>query len=361
MYNSDDLINLYRKLRPLQILTEEITAHNSTDSTLNFSLTVLTYNLLAQHHINSLVYPYCSPGVLRSFYRRTRLIAELTAYAPFDIAAFQEVGQYETFWREELERDDKLKGIFAAKEGGKDGLCILYNTQKYKLIIEEVISFAPLMTALEAVPNIAQLIVLSPLNKTKTQFESPHLIVTNTHLFWRPDFDCLRVLQAHRLRKRIEEIKIQFPRAIILMCGDWNSDPKSAVYFLTTAQLNKIVLSDWNNLIKSHSDLLNHSLESSQNSFNQVLEDYKHWTALTSAYSLYKYPIDPSIQQEPPYTSINSYVDTLDYIFTDFERLRVAELLMLPPDEIVRGQTALPNQIYSSDHLALMAKFHFKS
>lgn len=35
----------------------------------------------------------------------------------------------------------------------------------------------------------------------------------------------------------------------------------------------------------------------------------------------------------------------------------LAELLMLPVDEIVRGQTALPNEIYSSDHLALMAKF----
>ena len=341
------LVELYRKLRPLQIFP----------SPGGPALCVLTYNLLSQHHINSEVYPYCTAGVLRSAYRRGHLLAEMEAYGPFDIGAFQEVAQFQENWKREWEGAGK-GAFYAAKEGGRDGICIVYDSGKYQSVWEEVISFAPLMTALEAVPNIAQILVLTPI----TAASSTSLIVSNTHLFWRPDFDCLRVLQAHRLRQRLEEVKIEQGRetALVVMCGDWNSDPKSAVYNLITGQFDKITRVHWQELIEAHSQLLGHAPESSQRLFSQVLEDFKKWPTLTSAYSLYQSPTDPSIRSEPPYTSINSYVDTLDYIFTDFRAVEVAELLMLPVDEVVRGQTALPNEIYSSDHLALMAKFHFK-
>ena len=71
------------------------------------------------------------------------------------------------------------------------------------------------MTQLEATPNIAQLLVLKD-TKTDT-----HLVVSNTHLFWRPEFDSLRALQAHRLRKRIDEIcsELMLEQPLIIMCG----------------------------------------------------------------------------------------------------------------------------------------------
>lgn len=369
MMSNSNLIDLYRKLRPLQILFNDIKSvgssvishigeDNSAFVRTNIAsapVTVLTYNLLSQHHINSEVYPYCTSGVLRSSYRTTRLISELHAYAPFHIAAFQEVAQFDAVWRKEF---DKLgcEAVHAEKVGGRDGICLVYDRKRFQPLHHEVLSFAPLMTALEAIPNIAQILILADTDNTL-------LIVSNTHLFWRPDFDCLRVLQAHRLRKRIEELKSEYAsdnNSVIFMCGDWNSDPKSAVYHLISGFIDRITRSHWQDLINSHSSLLKHPLESSQRLFAQVLEDFKKWSPLTSAYSFYKSPNDPAVRSEPPYTSINAYVDTLDYIFTDFKKVQVAELLMMPADEIVRGQTALPNEIYSSDHLALMAKFHFK-
>lgn len=240
------LVELYRKLRPLQIIP---TPSNYSSSP---SLTILTYNLLSQHHINSEVYPYCVAGVLRSAYRRTRILAELQAYAPIDIAAFQEVAQFEETWRPEWEKDAKMRAIYAAKEGGRDGIAILYNTLKFQLEHEETLSFAPLMTALEAVPNIAQILVFSQ------HPQQSKIIVSNTHLFWRPEFDCLRVLQAHRLRKRIEELKSLHPGCITVMCGDWNSDPMSAVYHLVTGQFDKITRTHWEDLVSSHNTLLNY-------------------------------------------------------------------------------------------------------
>lgn len=350
-HHHQQLIELFRKLRPLQIASNSIEIGRKA---LNFN--VLTYNLLSQHHINSEVYPYCVGGVLKSAYRRTRLTAELEAYGALDVAAFQELAQYEEFWKAELEKAGRLKTFYAAKEGGRDGICIAYDPQKYSSFAEEVISFAPLMSGLEAVPNIAQIIGLN------TPVESVKMLLSNTHLFWRPDFDCLRVLQAHRLRKRMEELKAEYGNGgkfevLLVMCGDWNSDPKSAVYFLMTGNIDKITRTHWSELIESHSRLLSHPLESSNRLFAQVLEDFKKWPSLTSAYSCYRSPSDPGAVGEPPYTSINSYVDTLDYIFTDFRKVCLLDLLMLPADEIVKGQTALPNEIYSSDHLALKASF----
>lgn len=349
MTHGTNLVDLYRKLRPLQIFPVSITSAAAD------SLTVITYNLLSQHHINNEVYPYCVSGTLRSAYRRTRLFAELQAYSPFDIAAFQEVSQFDEVWRGEWEKDGTKRAVYAAKEGGKDGIAVVYDSNKFQLEYNEILSFAPLMTALEAVPNIAQILVLSSSNET-INF---NVIVSNTHLFWRPDFDCLRVLQAHRLRKRIEELKSsEYPDHVIVMCGDWNSDPKSAVYHLISGQFDKITRAHWDELANSHSMLLGHPLELSQKLFNQVIEDFKKWLKMSSAYSLYQSPSDPAAIGEPPYTSINSYIDTLDYIFVDFRNLKVTELLMLPADEIIKKQTALPNEIYSSDHLALMAKFN---
>ena len=362
MTTNVSLVDLYRKLRPLQILGEcEMDNIVTGLDGKVVTLTVLTYNLLSQHHINSEVYPYCRTGVLRSAYRRRHLFAELNAYGRLDIAAFQEVGQFEEAWREELEKDGRMRAVYAEKTGGRDGICLLYDTQKYVAVHEEIVSFAPLMSTLEAVPNIAQILLLSPVTPSTSTSALPTLIVSNTHLFWRPDFDCLRVLQAHRLRKRIEEIRSEMaPEAVPLMCGDWNSDPNSALYHLVTGKINKITRSHWEDLTNSHSRLLRHPLESSQRTFTQVLLDFKKWSPLTSAYSFYTSPDDPAKQGEPPYTSINSYIDTLDYIFTDLRKITVGHLLMLPAEEIVKGQTALPNEIYSSDHLALLVQFNFK-
>lgn len=71
------------------------------------------------------------------------------------------------------------------------------------------------MGQLEATPNIAQLLVV--------QEAEQYFLITNTHLFWRPEFDSLRALQAHRLRKRIDaliaELKLPSQKTMIIMCG----------------------------------------------------------------------------------------------------------------------------------------------
>lgn len=58
--------------------------------------------------------------------------------------------------------------------------------------------------------------------------------------------------------------------------------------------------------------------------------------------------------------SAHVFKDNLDYIFfKERSRLVVRKLLMLPPDEIVFAETALPNRNYVSDHVALVTEFAY--
>lgn len=53
-------------------------------------------------------------------------------------------------------------------------------------------------------------------------------------------------------------------------------------------------------------------------------------------------------------------IETLDYIFfKERSRLVVQSLLMLPDEELVNQETALPNHLYPSDHVALVVQFAF--
>ena len=93
-----NLVELYRKLRPLPNPPSFKQRPHPQRPDLQSPVPA---------PINSEVYPYCTPGVLRSAYRRSHLSAELEAYGPFDIGAFQEVAQFDDIWRKELEKHGK--------------------------------------------------------------------------------------------------------------------------------------------------------------------------------------------------------------------------------------------------------------
>ena len=105
--SSANKIDLFRKLRPLQIVSpgklHDIKIANDflfpfTEPTGNYAIAVLSYNLLAQHHIWNDIYPYCKPGVLKWPWRRSNLLAELEAYGECHLMAFQECSKWKEFW-----------------------------------------------------------------------------------------------------------------------------------------------------------------------------------------------------------------------------------------------------------------------
>lgn len=149
------------------------------------------------------------------------------------------------------------------------------------------------------------------------------------------------------------------------MVLDWNSDPKSLTYRLLTG-CDPLTDQEWKEVESAHAACMpvlgsqESSLENAQRLFASVRADFSTGilAPLRSAYSHLRSMTDPSLVADPPYTSINAYVDCLDYIFYSEGRgWEVEALLQLPPDEILFGQTALPNEVYSSDHVALWCRF----
>lgn len=65
----------------------------------------------------------------------------------------------------------------------------------------------------------------------------------------------------------------------------------------------------------------------------------------------------------PQFTNVSKdFKGTLDYIFFTSESLVPTSLLDLPDDSLVQKNKAsgLPNEHWSSDHIALMAEFQYK-
>lgn len=80
----DEAVAFYRSSRCYEDARHRTTlARDSKDP-----FRVLTFNLLAQGSIKREQYTYCAHEVLKWWFRREQLIAEIQAYAP-DIAAFQ--------------------------------------------------------------------------------------------------------------------------------------------------------------------------------------------------------------------------------------------------------------------------------
>jgi len=62
----------------------------------------------------------------------------------------------------------------------------------------------------------------------------------------------------------------------------------------------------------------------------------------------------------PKYTNYTGhFVGEIDYVLYTPERIRLRSFLQLVPEEKVSEFTALPNQQWSSDHVALMCEFEY--
>ena len=59
-------------------------------------------------------------------------------------------------------------------------------------------------------------------------------------------------------------------------------------------------------------------------------------------------------------TSQAHFVGTLDYLWYTMDRLSVGGLLEMVDDRLVQEHSALPSPLFSSDHVPLLAEFHFK-
>lgn len=350
---------------------------------------VVTYNILADAYADSdysreVLFAHCPAHALSIDYRRQLLLKEICGYKA-DIICLQEVDKKEfaRTYQRFLKMMANSTGMFAAKGGHlPEGCATFIRDDKFDIIESHTTSLAdlidphredkckmlkyhPILNDLEclAAKDLlsrfedirAAILANSSLHKRfvdrttiiqtsllrMKQVPDVHLIVANTHLYFAPDADHIRLLQSSICIRYLEYLKSFhmnnlseqgdcIDKVFIVLCGDMNSTPDDGVYkFLTTGEADKDCI-DW----------LSNDIEKVSNL------DLKTTITLTSAYKDIEYT---------NYTP--EFKGCLDYIYYEHYGATCYETVPMPNHEDVIATGGIPSDIFPSDHLPLIANF----
>jgi len=316
---------------------------------------VVSYNILADLYADSdfsreSLFPQCPPFASEYQYRGKLILNELINFHP-DIICLQETDR-KVFQHDLLPVLTKLgfMGEFKLKGGMVDeGLSVFYRSDQFGLlesrgsVLSEVLEeprFAHVwnvikkrsalvekMKGLTAAVFIAVLQCKHDPNKL--------LVVGNTHLYYKPDADHIRLLQTEmclvELKETRREILSRYPdtEVGILFCGDFNSTPPFGVLKYVTEG----------------------SLSSKHPDWSIVKEEMVESLSLSHPFNL------NTATGTPKYTNYTiGFKDCLDYIFYDENSFSVEQVVPFPTDDELGFHQALPNVSFPSDHVSLVAE-----
>ena len=183
--------------------------------------------------------------------------------------------------------------------------------------------------------NIAQCAVLE-FTQTSRSTVNQHnrLCVFNTHFYSNKDYPDIKLWQAWQLVNQIEEyaLAVNLP---VLLCGDLNSTPDSAVYDLLSNQA----------VHPGHPDIIEAK--------DGILPDARSITHNLKISSTYQ----TVTGDEPSFTNYTGgFKGTLDYIWYSSDNLRPLSAAPIVEEEaILKYGIALPNPQFSSDHIMMLA------
>jgi 2',5'-phosphodiesterase len=319
---------------------------------------VTSYNLLADLYADSeysrtVLFAQCPAYALAMDYRVKLIMSELIGYNS-DIITLQECDR-KVF---DLHLNPVL-GLFGfsgkfGKKGGQvdEGLATFYRKAKFKLISSVSISLPDALNTdpkysyiLDKVADQDQLLA-SLTNRTTTvsicvlQAEGGELLVVgNTHLYFSPNADHIRLIQVEMCRVELEkvrrEVEEEYPgnKVTVMLCGDFNSTPPFGVLEYLTGGLIGENHPDWR------------SQEGEEVSGLALKMEKKFISSCGT----------------PKYTNYtHGFKDCLDYIFIEEEVFEVDQVIPFPSEEELSQHIALPNIAFPSDHVALVVDLNWK-
>jgi len=367
-----------RKFIPLNKNIPTTVPSNKTNLNKYKTITVMSYNILAQCLIHRELYPYCKEKKpLKLSYRSSLLMKEFEVLKP-DIATFQEVDGFNDLYAKffiKLGYDYKYIKKQIKEKVYQHGICILWKKEKFSEINYNGFLFdeSPLVTPTDITPitgNTGQVLALKfndlnneEVEKKFSNIENEKLrnlkiekykienemgiIISNHHLYWKPQAKYEKIRQIYvtlnniySLKEEIELDNINRYNSIcneidkfenvtekkkinkwpVLMCGDFNTSPDQELYkLLTQHNLNE---KDYKNLEPVfEGDIKNNSIPVSE-----LIKKIKEFPMGKSSYASYRdndlhHTINPSwknkeyFKGEPTYTTYCSWKGTLDYIF----------------------------------------------
>jgi CCR4-NOT transcription complex subunit 6 len=282
-----------------------------------------------------------------------------------DIICLQEVEaeQYTVFFYPQITIRG-YKGVFHSKSRARtmdqyssrtvDGCCIFWKDELFECVMEELVEFQALalkkfemvgqqgMNRLMTKDNIAIVALLKPKGKLKINNgpEVDQLIVVNTHIHWDPACEDVKSMQVQMLTEKLEMIEKAYRSPcghplLMVICGDFNSGPDSAVYQLLNTK----------DVSGNHADLAQYDYG------HYSKEGLHHKIELQSSYNV--------VCGEPAFTNYTGdFIGVLDYIWFTDDTISVEQVLTTLKEEVVLSHNgALPNPYICSDHICLVADF----
>ena len=348
-----------------------VTAKNGAGAGAGARFRIVSYNVLAEIYATQQQYPYCDIWALSWEYRFHNIMREIIDASP-DVVCLQEVqaDHYENHLYANMS-DQGYEGVYKQKTrqsmglaGKVDGCALFWRRTKFHLVESYSIEFNELAQrqATQVMglnprsdeginflnrlskDNIAQLVVLelaNPQLATRTNRDPINQVcIANTHLYSNKEFPDVKLWQAWQLLQELENFAMSRGTTLPLMiCGDFNSSPDSAVYDLLMQQ----------NVHPGHPDVNVVTADDCPNVLPDAM-NITHSFHLGSAYQ-------SVLGEEPPTTNYTlNFKGVLDYICYSRQTLRPLSVSPIPDESILtRHGEALPSTEFSSDHIMLIS------
>ncbi|CAL1169132.1 unnamed protein product [Cladocopium goreaui] len=357
---------------------------------------VMNWNILADLYATENVYPYCEKWALSWNWRKHLIIKELKSMAA-DIITLQEVQKdaFEEWFRPTL-MEAGYEGIFQPPPRyTTEGCATFFKTTRFKRLDKAIFDYDKLsqqellsarvdndveirnkklprqQKCLHRVNrgNIALAVILEDGRGCWCWEAGPQLTrflrgstpkatwnkvarvagdmrskgrmgvqldkVVNTHILCDPGAADVKLFQAHLLLKAIQGTTAC--RMPILVCGDFNSTPDSAVYeYFRRGQVRQ----DHEDLKKDPAGLMR-------------LLHLQSGTCMATAY-------ETCTGKEATFTNYTEdFKGTLDYIWFSPDNLSVLAISQVDDEAQLSQESALPSSTRPSDHVSLVATFMF--
>ncbi|XP_022725313.1 carbon catabolite repressor protein 4 homolog 5 [Durio zibethinus] len=360
---------------------------------------IVSYNILGVDNVAKHPDLYLHvPQKFLEWDRRKDLICEEVNRYNANILCFQEVDRFNDL--DNLLQKDGFKGAYKVRTGdARDGCALFWKEKMFTILHEENIEFQDFGLR----DNVAQLCVLkmnqhqsesgSHAKPSKiTPMRSRSLLVGNIHVLFNPNRGDIKLGQVRLFLEKAYKLSQEWGSIPVILAGDFNSIPQSAMYqFLASSELN-IQLHDrrrisgqleypskgreirvqnkaiarcpvWMPVSKQ----LLHTWSDEElvlATGNKGVTHLQHKLNLCSAYvGVPGTRRTRDSQGEPLATSYHSkFMGTVDYICVSYRHtgelvpVRVIETL---PIDVLRRNTSLPNERWGSDHLALVCELAF--
>lgn len=325
------------------------------------TVSVMSFNLLLRHYMWKEVFSYLDQAYLDWGTYRFPLINKTIEQFQSDIMCFQEMEHsiYERYWSKNFP-NSSYKSIYMRKSkprywGDKplehiDGVSIFVNCDKFDIIKQEKVHFGEFILknkhSFSLTDDLTERVVsrntVGILVKLKHKVTNKFIYVVNTHLYWSPKYNDVKLVQTKILLNLLNNFIDTADPSVILM-GDLNSTPESSVFQLLNEgmvnlskakDLSDVNYGKGNSIIDQQGCLQNPFLF--ENVYSSLLDtDNLEFTSFTK-----------------------SLTDVLDHIWVSKNHFSVLKVLSEVDKSYSNDLHTLgfPNNEFPSDHIPLVAQ-----